>query len=288
MYSSHTYWYRAYIILVFAITLLFCVTLAGPYQALKKEKDKRNGVDIEIVFDLSYSMMATDILPNRLEVAKEVLVSFIGELKNDRVWLVLFAGKPFQSVPLTYDYIFLQEFLKNINVDTIAQQYERFQGTAIGDGLVLGSSIFPNDDTKREKVMILITDGEANKWVDPELALKLLKDKNIKTYTVGVWKAEETTITVPGFWGFPQKVGISGVDENLLKKIAAETWGLYFKADSRTTFREIFDTIAKLEKKELEIEIYEIEKSLSSFFTGLILLYFLGLGYILFFKKIRL
>ena len=287
IYKKQTIWYPMYIACIWSITALFFIILADPYLSSSVEKEKKNGIDIEIVVDLSYSMIATDIAPNRLEVAKQVLSSFIGKVEQDRVWLILFAWKPFQSIPLSYDYEFLKEFLSNLSVDTINQQYQRLQGTAIGDALVLASGVLEKHSAEREKVIILITDGEANKGVDPSLALKLLKEKDIKTYTVWVGKAEETSIDLPLFWGLSQKVLIGGVDEEILKKIAKETWGLYFKADSPHTFQDIFDTIAKLEKKELEIETYVLHRSLAGFLSSILGLLLFVLLSIIWFKKIR-
>lgn len=113
--SQKSSWmYRAYIFLLLFLSFIIICMLAGPYKNYSIETQKKNGVDIEIVFDLSYSMIATDITPSRIEVAKKVLHDFIGELSSDRVGMVLFAGQAFASVPLTYDYDFLQEFIKQM------------------------------------------------------------------------------------------------------------------------------------------------------------------------------
>lgn len=288
VYGWQSIWYRGLFLCIIFITLIFFIFLAGPYNAYTKEKIKKNGIDIQIVFDLSYSMIATDIRPSRIEVAKKVFLDFIWELKTDRVGLVLFSGKPFHSVPLSYDYEFLSEFMANMSVDTIDQIWGNLQWTAIGDALVLASDTLMKQQNEREKVIILITDGEANSGVEPELALKLLKDQKIRTYTIWVGKWDETTIEVLNPLGILQRVNISGVDEEILKKIALETWGVYFKADSRGSFSRILETIWELEKKPLETEVFLSRQQRFREFYMLFLLLSSFAGYILFFKNIKL
>ncbi|MDA9128995.1 VWA domain-containing protein [Candidatus Gracilibacteria bacterium] len=287
IYGKTNIWYGVYMIFLCAITTCFFVLLASPQQSESSEKIKKNGVDIEIVFDLSYSMIATDIEPSRIEVAKSVFIDFVSQLETDRVGLILFAGKPFQSVPLSYDYEFLKNFIRDMSVETIDQSRQRFQGTAIGDGLILASDVLSSDDSDREKVIILITDGEANRGVEPAIALKYLVDTGMKTYTIGVGKDGDNTIEIPTPFG-PQKTLISGVDEEILKKIALETGGQYFRADSPEAFSSIVKTIAELEKKPLETEVFvsQKERILEIFILGMII--YIGVMGIFFIKKIRL
>jgi Ca-activated chloride channel family protein len=105
--------------------------LANPSSINTSQIEKKNGIDIEILFDISYSMKAEDLSPNRLEIAKDTLVNFISQISSDRVGLTIFAGKPFTSVPITFDYNFLKDYIKNIDVDTINQAYTYLQGTAM-------------------------------------------------------------------------------------------------------------------------------------------------------------
>lgn len=288
IYWWQSIWYRAYSLLLLLWTIVFIMLLAIPLESQSIEKVKKNGIDIEIVFDLSYSMIAKDIEPNRLEVAKRVFVNFVSQLETDRVGLVLFSGKPFQSVPLSYDYDFLKDFISNITMETIDQWRWGLQGTAIWDGLVLASDILSQDKTEREKVIILITDGEANTGVEPSVALKLLKDQGIKTYTIWVWKDKESTIDVTNPLGFAQRILVGGLDEEILKKIAWETWGEYFRADSPEAFQNIIDTISRLEKKELEMESYSFQNEATRELIIFQILLFLGVLYMYFVKWIRL
>ena len=287
IYWKISIWYGIYILFLLLLSLCFVVLLASPQQSESLKKIKKNGVDIEIVFDLSYSMIATDIRPSRIEVAKQVFIDFVSELETDRVGLILFAGKPFQSVPLSYDYDFLKDFISKMNIETIDQSRQKFQGTAIGDGLVLASDILSSDDSDREKVIILITDGEANRGVEPALALKYLVEKWIKTYTIWVGKDGDNTIEIPTPFGL-QKTLVSGIDEVILKKIASETWGEYFRADSPEAFSNIVQTIAELEKRPLETEVYTLQKEriIEIFILGILL--YLGIMWIFFIKKIKL
>lgn len=264
------------------------ILLSWLFSNIEKQIVKKEGIDIQIVLDMSYSMIAEDIQPRRIDAAKQMLSNFIGEINSDRVGVILFSGKPFQSVPLTYDYDFLQDFIWAISVDIVNQSTNiDLAGTALWDGLVLASDVLSRDYPEREKVIILITDGEANKWVEPELALRLLKQEGIKTYTIWVWKWEETTINVP-IGNFVQQITISWVDEEILRKISDETGAEYFKADSSDTFKQILDTIAQLEKTELEYEIYNTQKSQSIVILCILLTFLSMLAYIHFYKNIRL
>lgn len=260
--------------------------LSGPYLQNTYETVKREGIDIEIVLDVSYSMIATDILPSRIEVAKSWFVEFISWLESDRVGLILFSWKPFQSVPLSYDYDFLADFVSETSVEIIDQSNPRLQGTAIWDALLLASDVL-SDDTQREKVIILITDGEANKWIDPSLALKLLKEKGIKTYTIWVWKDDVTTIRAEVAPGFFQNIEIWGLDEEILTRIASETWWEYYRADSRTAFTQILERISELEKKELEIEQRVLNYSLNHVVALFLVFCLFFLSFCIFIKNTR-
>lgn len=267
--------YYIFLFFIFFTTFLFFVFFAQPYSSFKKQVVKKEGIDIEIVFDLSYSMIAEDIQPNRLEAAKKVLEDFFGKLESDRVGLILFSGMPFTSIPLTFDYTFLKEYIANIQVDMIDQSRMDMAGTAIGDSLLLASANLSKektDDTK-EQIIILITDGEANKGIDPLLSLKYLKEQNIKTYTIGVGKDDVTTITIPSpINGFSQKVQVGGIDEETLQKIALETGWKYYRADSEDALETIFSDIEKLEKSQLEYETYSYETSYEKIILALLTL----------------
>lgn len=288
VFQKTSLWYRLYVSSLLGMSITLLIYISGPYLELSQETITKNGIDIEIVLDLSYSMIAEDIMPSRLEVAKEVFKDFIWELKTDRVGLVLFSGKPFQSVPLTYDYQFLSDFVSEVSVDIIDQRNPRLQGTAIGDAIVLWTDILIADSGgEREKVMILITDGEANRGVEPILALKLLKEEGIKTYTIWVWKDEATTIKAEIAPGVYQRIEIWGIDEEILKKIADETWWEYYRADSKEAFKKILERIGTLEKKEIETDQIILQNSLRPELSLLLMFLSLILGVCIFIKNIK-
>jgi len=234
------------------LVILFSLLIADPNTSIVHKKINREGIDIAIVLDLSYSMLADDITPDRLEVAKTVIADFIEQLQTDRVGIILFAGKPFHSVPLTFEYDFVTDFVKNITISTINQDYRHMQGTAIGDALLYGNNLF-HDDSEREKIIVLLTDGEVNRGIDPLDAIKYVKMKNIKVHTVGIGGNEDTYVTIRNRYG-TQKIGIGGIDEDNLKAIANATGGQYYRADTNETFAKIFEVLNLLEKKDIEVE----------------------------------
>ncbi|MFA5917372.1 MAG: VWA domain-containing protein [Candidatus Gracilibacteria bacterium] len=287
VYKQSSFYYYSFFILLVLISIFYIIILANPNIKTTNEKVKKNGIDIVLIFDISYSMEATDLEPNRISVARDVLSSFLGDLKTDRVGIVVFSGKPFTSIPLTFDYKFLSDYVSNITTSTINQVNSNLQGTALGDAMLMGSYLFDDKSKDREKVMIIVTDGEANKGLKPSLALKLLKDKTIKSYTIGIGGTEKTFVYVDDAFGNKLKVEIGGIDEQTLKMIATETGGKYFKASSKEVFKEIFDSINKLEKKEIEVEI---KKSYITKYTDFyyVLLFLQFLFVLLLFKRVRI
>lgn len=282
IYKNDSYFYKLKYALIFLILVLFLSILAKPVTENRKEIIKKNWIDIEIILDVSYSMIATDLKPNRLEVAKDVIVNFLDKIKTDRVWIIVFAWKPFTSLPLTYDYNILKDVIKNINVDTINQNVIDFSGTAIWDALILGNSAL-NHNEGRQNVIILLTDWEANTWLDPLLALKLLKENKIKVYSIWIWWEEKTEVIFPTiFWN--QVVEIWWVDEETLKTISNETSWKYFRADTKKTFEDIFDEISLLEKSDIEVEVIKEQNRKDTIFLYLLIISMITLS-ILIYKK---
>lgn len=257
-WSSKKYFYIN-LSIIFLLIFFFSLLLANPNLKEMKTKEIRNGIDIAIVLDLSYSMVAEDIAPNRLEVAKKVITDFTSKLKTDRVWLILFSWKPFTSIPLTFDYDFITKYVKNISIKTINQDYQNLQWTAIWDAILYGANLF-HDTSDREKVIVLLTDGEANKWINPIEAIRFIAGKNIKVHTVWIGWNKDTFVTVKNIYG-SQKIGIWWIDEKNLKAIAEMTNGVYYRADSEQTFEKIFEKLDLLPKKEIEIEQIQINNT---------------------------
>jgi len=288
VYGTSALSYKVFVFLVVGITFLFGVLFSIPVNIIEKEKVKKDGIDIQIIFDVSYSMIAEDITPSRIEVAKKVVSDFTGKLQADRLWVILFAGKPFTSIPLSFDYNFIQSFLEDVNVGTINQDYPQLAWTAIGDALVLGADVLLQEEKQREKIIILLTDGEANRGLDPLVALSYLKEKGIKTYTIGVGKDDTTFIHLTDNVWFIQKIQVWGVDEQTLEKISLETGGKYYRADSKESLSRIFADISELEKSEIEVESLQVyTPKFTEILLGMLLLY-LGIGFIIFRKNIIL
>lgn len=287
VYGDWSFWGKIFFPILLSFLGIIFLLMSLPYAAFQESQREKKGVNIEIVMDLSYSMLAQDMSPNRLEVAKHVFENFVSEREGDKIGLILFAGKPFQSVPMSYEIEFLKEFLSKISTDTIQQNNSQMQGTAIWDALVLAADALKRNDSEREKIIILITDGEANRGVKPELALKFLKESGITTYTIGVGQKWDTSIGIPGPFGIPQEVIVSGVDEEILKKIAQETGGLYGRADSQSAFETIVNTINNLEKRPENYTVFETKKYRIWLLFLLGAFFWLGGFYIFVIRKFR-
>ena len=283
IYKKNTIYLKLYYGVVFLILLCFVFIFANLVLQSEKKDVNKNGVDINIVLDVSYSMLAADLKPNRLEVSKSIIWDFVEQLEADRVWLTVFAGKPFVSLPLNFDYKVTRKIIDKIWEDTINQRNYYMQGTAIWDALLLAWESFDTGD-EREKVIVLLTDWEANKWVAPDTATQYLKDTfndEIKVYTVWIWWSGKTYIESGN-----QRIEVGPLDEYTLKKIAETTSGKYFRASDEKSFEDIFDTIAKLEKKEITSESFIMNTQKNIIFVYILLGLFVLLLYLIIRKKI--
>jgi len=236
------------------IAVAFMILSSGrPQIGTKLEEVKREGVDILIALDVSLSMLAEDIKPNRLEKAKHEIDSFIDMLEGDRIGMIAFAGIPFVQCPLTLDYGAAKLFLDIMDVNLIPQP-----GTAIGDAVLLAIKTFEQRERKH-KVLVLITDGEDHQG-EPLKAAELAEKEGIVIYTVGVGSVKGVPIPVyndrgssAGFKKDRQgEVVTSKLDEITLEKIALQTNGKYFRATGgEDELEKIYEAISKMEKKEL-------------------------------------
>lgn len=277
IYKSGSFSYKIYYVLIFLILSTSILIMAQPVIKNSEEKIKKNWIDIMLVLDVSFSMTAQDLEPNRLEAAKEIISWFLQKLTSDRVWFVVFAWKPFTSLPLNFDYNISQKILKNTTVDSINQRVPSLQWTAIGDALIFAWDNFK--DSNRQKVIILLTDGTANTWVDPNIAVQFLNEKydwdnKIKIYTIWIGKNEETFISIQNTLWFSQKISIEWVDEASLKQIAKLSGWIYFRADNKKTLKSIFEKISQLEKTQLEIESFIEIQSISKYFVYILIFIF--------------
>ncbi len=230
------------------ISMLFVIiALANPQTKNEEQHNEGAGIDIMLCIDVSGSMTAQDLLPNRLEAAKNVAIDFVNKRVSDRIGVVVFSGESFTQCPLTTDHNVLIAAIQNIRTGILAD------GTSIGDGLGTGVDRLRTSKTK-SKIIVLLTDGENNGGlVDPKTAKEIAKSFDIKVYTIGVGTDGEATIPTQGLLGVEmQKIKVS-IDEKLLTEIATETGGKYFRAKDNEGLVGIYETIDKLEKSKVEI-----------------------------------
>ena len=237
-----------YVLRLLAVASLI-IALARPrnVEVSKKTKTTR-GIDIVMAIDVSASMLARDLKPNRLEALKTVATKFVNKRPNDRIGIVVYAGESFTQTPITSDKTIVKNTIRKIKWGQIDD------GTAIGMGL--GSAVNRLKESKaKSKVIILLTDGVNNTgFVDPKTATELAKELNIKVYTIG--------LGTNGTALFPVAKDLNGklifrnapveIDEKLLRFIAKETGGKYFRATGNKKLESIYNEINKLEKTKIE------------------------------------
>lgn len=259
--NNSTIFLRGYRLLIMLCIVCIFFILSWPKRAEEKQQISKSGIDIVIALDTSYSMEASDLTPKRLESAKRALQQFINTRISDRIWLVLFAGKPFTSVPLTFDYAIFEEVLARTTTMTIDQQYRHLQWTAIGDALLNSITVLEKENkpeqSDRERIIVLFTDGEANEWVDPKVVAQLAAEKKIKIYSVGIWSLAWWVIKTPTAFGVREQ-RVNGVDESTLRTISETTDGVYARAVDDTSLHEIIEKIGQLTRTEAEMETYQI------------------------------
>lgn len=234
-----------------ALTLIV-IAMARPQSAEHNSRTTAEGIDIVLAIDISGSMLARDFRPDRITAAKEVASSFIGDRYGDRIGLVVFAGEAYTQSPLTTDQSSLQTLLGRIRSGVIAD------GTAIGNGLATAINRLRESDAK-SKVIILLTDGVNNRGeIAPLTAAQIAKEFGIKIYTIGVGTEGEAPFPVFDNNGrVVQTVKMKvEIDEPMLRKIASETGGEYFRATDRQTLQAIYDRINEMEKSRVEINEY--------------------------------
>ena len=236
---------------------LFIIALARPQRGYVSESIITEGIDIVLAMDVSSSMKAEDLKPNRIGSAKEVAEKFIKERKNDRIGIVSFARFAVTTSPLTTDHDTLVDFLKMIDTGMIND------GTAIGNAIAEATKRLLAGGGK-SKVIILLTDGINNSGeIDPITAAKAAAALGIKIHTIGVGTKGEAPFPVddPVFGKRRVKVKVE-IDEKILDKIARLTGGKYFRATDSESLYKIYNEINKLEKNKIEIKHYVRYKEL--------------------------
>src|SRR5574344_95939 len=236
------------------ITIIMIVIVLARPQTQNSWKNKSvEGIDIMLAMDVSTSMLAEDLKPNRLEAAKQVAAEFISGRPDDNIGLSIFAGEAFTQCPMTTDHRSLLSLLQNVRTD-IAQRGLIEDGTAIGMGLANSVSRLKNSKAK-SKVVILLTDGSNNRGdISPMTSAEIAKSMGIRVYTVGVGTNKVAPYPMPVAGG-GQYVNIPvEIDSKTLRDIALATDGNFYRATNTKELHQIYKEIDQLEKSKLNVK----------------------------------
>lgn len=248
---------RVKFFLILLAYIMVITGLANPQIGSKLETVERKGIDIVIAIDVSNSMLAEDIKPNRLQRARQAISKLVDELKNDRIGIVVFAGNAYTQLPITTDYAAAKLFLSTINTDIVPTQ-----GTAISEAIDLSVKAF--DENDHQKAIIIITDGEDHEGEAIAAADKAL-ESGIRVYTIGMGLPEGAPIPIYDKYGNQQgfkkdlnnNTVVTRLNEEMLKQIAAAGDGEYVRANNtQAGLGLIFDEINDLEKTEFESRVF--------------------------------
>jgi Ca-activated chloride channel family protein len=258
----------AYTMLVFG--------LANPQIGSKLVEGERKGIDIMVALDVSNSMLAQDIEPNRLERAKQAISKLIDKLGNDRIGMIVFAGNAYVQLPITTDHAAAKMFLSTISTNVVPTQ-----GTAIGEAIELSEKSFDNETHSR--VIIVITDGE-NHEDDAVKIAEGAAEKNISVYTIGMGLPQGSPI--PEIDKYGRQTGfkkdrdgntvVTKLNEDMLQQIAAAGNGIYVRANNtQAGLSKVFEEVNKLEKTEFESKIFSDYEDRFQYFIALSILFLL-------------
>jgi len=244
-------------VLYLFVLLFLIIALARPQFGSKLEEVKKEGIEMVIALDVSRSMLAEDIKPNRLTRAKQAIVNLVNRMQDDKIGIIVFAGDAYTQLPMTTDYISAKLFLENINTEIVSKQ-----GTAIASAIELGTKSFTQDQ-EASKVIVIISDGE-NHEGDAVQAAANAKEKGIKVYTIGMGSAKGAPIPLSrrssqgGFMKDRQgEVVISKMDAVMLRKIAQEGDGQFFGASTGNVgLNKLYSDLNSLNKSEIETKVY--------------------------------
>lgn len=249
--SSWKVWLRhvPFILRMAAVAVLI-VILARPQSTNSWQNSSTEGIDIVLAMDISTSMMAQDLKPNRLETSKDVASAFINGRPNDNIGLVVFAAESFTQCPLTTDHTVLLNLFKDVQPGIIQD------GTAIGLGLANAVSRI-KDSQAKSKVIILLTDGVNNQGeIAPVTAAEIAKTFGVRVYTIGVGTQGKAPYPFQTAFGVQYMDVDVEIDEPTLKQIAATTGGQYFRATDNASLKEIYSEIDKMEKTKISVQEY--------------------------------
>ena len=249
-----------------AALVLIVIAIARPRSSEQIEKVDTEGIDIVLAMDVSTSMLARDLTPDRISASKDIAIEFISQRPSDRMGIVVFAGESFTQCPLTTDRATLINLMKEVQTDLIED------GTAIGNGLATAVARMKDSDAK-SRVVILLTDGVNNRGeISPQMAAEIAKTYGVRVYTIGVGANGVAPYPVMTPWGVEvQNVKVE-IDEALLSEIAEATGGRYFRATDNTKLAEIYSEINKMEKARTTVDSFPVYKELFGLYALLALL----------------
>ena len=267
---SHKRLFYKFILLLLSYAAMV-LALANPQIGSRFEKVERKGIDIMIALDVSNSMLSEDIQPNRIERAKQAVSRLIDNLSNDRIGLVVFAGKAYTQMPITTDYAAARLFLSGINPGMVPTQ-----GTAIGEAIDLCVNSF--GESKKSRAIIIISDGE-NHQDDAISAAKKANDKDIRVYTVGIGSPDGAPIPliINGNKAGMKKdkdgsTVITKMNPEALQEIANAGDGVYVNGNTTNSLKGVLDHIDKLEKSSIDSRVFSNYEDRFQYFLALSLL----------------
>ena len=254
------------------LLMIACVILglANLQSGSKMEEVKREGIDLYIAVDVSNSMNAQDIVPSRLDRSKQAINKLISDLRGDRLGVIVFADKAFVQLPITTDYSAAKMFLSSVNTSSVASQ-----GTAIGEAIKLAVKSFPNDE--RSKAIVIISDGEDHENDAAMEAAREAVKKGIRIYTIGMGLPDGAPI--PEYNQYGRQVGykkdrngstiVTRLDEDMLRRIAETGGGMYVRANnSNVGLEKIYDDISKMDKTEIDTQVFTDYEDQFQWFIG--------------------
>jgi len=250
------------------------IALARPRTVdISNQTKTTKGIDIVMAIDLSSSMLAKDLKPNRMEALKEVATNFVDARPNDRIGVVVYAGEAYTKTPVTSDKAIVKQAISDIKFDNVLQD-----GTGIGMGLTTAVNRL-KDSKAKSKIIILLTDGVNNSgFIEPETASEIAKEYGIKVYTIGLGTngmAEFPYAYAPNGRDFLYRMLPVEIDQELMKTIAKNTGGKYFRANNNSKLESIYNEINKLETTEIEeLKYYDYDEKYRLFviIAGILLL----------------
>ncbi|MCF6129862.1 VWA domain-containing protein [Flavobacterium sp. AS60] len=254
------------------------IAMARPRKVdISSQTKSTKGIDIVMAIDVSGSMLAKDLKPNRMEALKRVAENFVEGRPNDRIGIVVYASEAYTKTPVTSDKALIQEAIQSIKYDNVLQD-----GTGIGMGLTTAVNRL-KDSKAKSKVIILLTDGVNNAgFIEPETASQIAREYGIKVYTIGI--GTNGNAMFPYAYapngGFLFRMMPVEIDVNLLQTIARNTGGKYFRASSNSKLESIYKEINKLETTEIqELKFYDYDEKYRLFvwIAGILVLIEFGL-----------